>query len=420
MKNNSPQSWASTSLKELCNMVYGKGLLTKNFTEEGYSVFGANGIIGKYSKFNYEEAKIIISCRGAASGVIHKTVPKSFVTSNSIVLDLDSNEIDLDYFKYSLLSVDKSHVITGTAQPQITIENLNDLSIPIAPLPEQRRIVAKLDALFAKLESNKQRLEKIPIILKRYRQSVLAAAVSGKLTEDWREKNGISKNWAKKRIDALFKVRTGLTPLRSIESYYKNGTISWAKTGEVRNCNIYEVEEKITQRAVDETGIKIFPINTILIAMYGEGKTRGSVGRLKIQAATNQACAALINEEIDYIINQFVFLFLLSQYEEMRIAAVGGVRPNLNLDKIKSIVISLPILDEQKEIVRRVEQLFAFADKIEVRYTKAKAMLDKLPQSILAKAFRGELVPQDPNDEPASKLLERIKREKMNVKKKGK
>ena len=84
---------------------------------------------------------------------------------------------------------------------------------------------------------------------------------------------------------------------------------------------------------------------------------------------------------------------------------------------IKEFYLSVPPLEEQKEIVRRVEQLFTLADKIENRYTKAKAIIDKLPQSILAKAFRGELVPQDPNDEPASVLLERIKAEKEKLNK---
>jgi type I restriction enzyme S subunit len=422
MENNLPKGWANAKLKDLCDLVYGKGLLTKFLTEEGYPVYGANGIIGKYSKYIYKEPQVIISCRGAASGVIHKTIPYSFVTSNSIVLQLNSKAIDLDYFQKSIMSVDRSKIVTGSAQPQITIENLNDLEFPIAPLSEQHRIVAKLDAVMQKVESNKQRLDKIPKLLKRFRQSVLAAAVSGKLTEDWRGKNGIVDDWEEKRIDELFKVKTGITPLRSNESYYKDGTIPWAKTGEVKNRDIFEIEERITQKAIDETGIKIFPVNSILIAMYGEGKTRGSVGRLKIPSTTNQACAVLINEEIDFITNQFVFLFLLSQYEEMRSVAVGGVRPNLNLDKIKSIVLNLPEVEEQKEIVRIIEQLFVFADKIEARYTKAKIMLDKLPQSILAKAFRGELVAQDPNDEPASVLLERIKaeKEKLAVEKKGK
>ena len=213
MENNLPIGWAEASLKELCKMVYGKGLLTKHLTPEGYLVYGANGVIGKYKIFTYEDPQIIISCRGAASGVIHKTVSKSFITSNSIVLPLFSNEIALDYFKYSLLSVNRSQIVTGSAQPQITIESLNNLNIPIAPLSEQHRIVNKLDALMEKVESNKKRLEKIPLLLKRFRQSVLAAAVSGRLTKDWRNKNGIIDEWKSlKAIDACSTVACGSTP----------------------------------------------------------------------------------------------------------------------------------------------------------------------------------------------------------------
>jgi type I restriction enzyme S subunit len=102
--------------------------------------------------------------------------------------------------------------------------------------------------------------------------------------------------------------------------------------------------------------------------------------------------------------------------------AKGSTMSNLNLNIVRNIPFPLPSLEEQKKIVKQVEQLFVFADKIEARYTKAKIMLDKLPQSILAKAFRGELVAQDPNDEPASVLLERIKleKEKLAAEKKGK
>lgn len=376
--------------------------------------------VDKESSNLTDEKDLIVVWDGARAGWVAKSRTGAL---GSTIMAL-TPRINLNYL-YRYLQTQFNYIQSnhrGTGIPHVDPDIFWNIKVPLSPLPEQHRIVAKLDALMGKIENNQQRLDKIPVLLKRFRQSVLAAAVSGRLTEDWREGNEISEEWNEKRIDEIFKVRTGVTPLRSNGSYYKNGTIPWAKTGEVKNKDIFEVEEKISQKAIDETGIKVFPINSILIAMYGEGKTRGSIGRLKIPSATNQACAVLINEELPYTTNQFVFLFLLSLYEAMRSIAVGGVRPNLNLDKIKGIIINLPANEEQHEIVRRVEQLFALADKIEARYAKAKAMLDKLSQSILAKAFRGELVPQNPGDEPASVLLERIRieKEKLNITKKPK
>ncbi|KAA0246415.1 MAG: hypothetical protein EDM72_05360 [Chlorobiota bacterium] len=349
-----------------------------------------------------------------------------------------------------------SDLTTGIAIPNVNATKLAEIEIPLAPLNEQKRIVEKLDKLLAKVEDAKARLEKIPVIIKRFRQSVLNAAVTGELTKDWRERNAVDesgailinrifinrtkkniklkfveidsskiteiKNWSRTCLQNIFDVETGSTPSRKNNAYWENGKIPWIKSGQVQNCDIIESEEYITEKALKETNVSLLPIDTILIAMYGEGKTRGQVGVLKIKATINQACAALVNESIDEVIRNYVYLFCLSQYAEIRMISVGGNQPNLNISKIKNWEINIPPYAEQKEIVKRVEALLKKADEIEERYKKAKAFVDKLTQSILAKAFRGELVPQDPNDPPASKLLEKIKleKEKLNLNKKQK
>ena len=152
--------------------------------------------------------------------------------------------------------------------------------------------------------------------------------------------------------------------------------------------------------------------------MYGEGKTRGQVGRLRIEAVTNQACAALVNRELPDETNHYVFLFALSRYNELRAEAVGGNQPNLSLGIIKRWVVNLPPPEEQAEIVRRIEKVLALADKLTASYEKAREQLDQLTQSILAKAFRGELVPTEAelarregrSYETAKELLARIQK----------
>lgn len=363
----------------------------------------------------------------------------------------------------------ESEMTGSVGQKRVPPSFIENTSLPIPPLAEQKRIVAQVEALLVRVNAARERLAKVAAILKRFRQSVLVAACSGQLTTDWREANQLAESgeeviqaikqqrikanekaiseskkrgiqkprrieftnsdevagrneipnlWGACALSRIFSVETGATPLRKREKeFYENGTIPWVKTGEVKNCDILKAEEGITEQALAETNTKIFPINTILIAMYGEGKTRGQVGRLKIKAATNQACAALVNSSLPEALNKYVFLFCLSQYKKIREQAVGGNQPNLNLDKIKRWVINIPPFAEQQEIVRRVEPLFALADRIEQRVQAATERVEKATQSILARAFRGELVETEAelarregrDYESAAQLLEHIR-----------
>lgn len=141
--------------------------------------------------------------------------------------------------------------------------------------------------------------------------------------------------------------------------------------------------------------------------MYGEGKTRGQVSELGMPATINQACAAVIVDPKKALV-KYVKLALQANYLEMRVLAEGGNQPNLNLSKVKEFPLNMPGIAEQTEIIRRVETLFAFADRLEARLKTAQTAADRLTPALLAKAFRGELVPQDPNDEPAAELLKRL------------
>lgn len=251
-------------------------------------------------------------------------------------------------------------------------------------------------------------MDKIPQLLKDFRQQVLTQAVTGKLTEKWREGRNLGE-WENTSIGDLFSVKTGSTPKRGTASYYENATIPWLKSGQVKNEFIYEAEEFITELAVKETNAKIYPKDTLLVAMYGEGKTRGQVGWMKLEASSNQAIAALVNEEMEMVTRSYIYHFCLSQYNEIRAQAEGGNQPNLNLTKIKNWQIQLPSEIEQQEIVRRVETLFAKADAIEQQYQTLKQKIDSLPQALLHKAFKGELVEQLESDGDARELLEEIK-----------
>jgi type I restriction enzyme S subunit len=355
-----------------------------------------------------------------------------------------------NFFQKPILDIERS------AQDGFNKEDLEEIQLPIAPFPEQHRIVNKLNQLLARVEASKKRLDKFPQRLQRFRQSVLAAAFSGKLTADWREKNGnynfanellseiknslvknannsrelkkinsvfesghnidenefaeIPSNWLVCKIGMIGIVVNGSTPSRKVDRYW-NGDIPWISSGEVDNNIISSTREKITKQGYNNSSVRVLPKGTVLIAMIGEGKTRGQVSILDIEATINQNIAAIILPQ-QYVNPKYLWLWFQFQYQNNREVGSGSGPQALNCDRVRQLPVVLVPIEEQKEIVRHTEQLFTVADKIEQRYTKAVIQVEKLAQSILSIAFRGELVPQDPNDEPVSELLARIKKER--------
>lgn len=261
---------------------------------------------------------------------------------------------------------------------------LREISVPIPPLNEQRRIVAKLEILLERVNDCRKRLDNIPIILKRFRQSVLSAACSGKLTEDWRNRNGHNASpWPVVDFFSFIILQRGydlplaqITPGKypvltsaGISGYHsifkaRGPGVVTGRSGSVGNVHYVQDD--------------YWPHNTTLYVKNFQGN-----------------------------IPKYVYYFLLGF--DIRQYSASTAVPTLNRNNLRGIEIAVPPQVEQTEIIRRIEELFALADKLETHYAKAKSQIDKLTQSILAKAFRGELVPQDPNDEPASALLARIK-----------
>jgi type I restriction enzyme S subunit len=278
--------------------------------------------------------------------------------------------------------------------------------VALPPLNEQRRIVDKLERIGDRHRTARNELNHIPKLIARYKQAVLTAATSGEDSEDWENVD----------IQSVAKVGTGSTPLKSNSGYYADTGTPWITSAATSQPFVSKASGFVTDSAISDCRLKKYPVGTILVAMYGEGKTRGQVTELAIEATINQACAAIMVDE-SLACKEYVKLSLQANYLEMRELAEGGNQPNLNLSKIKTFPLFLPPLEEQEEIVRRVEKMFEKIDMMEEEYQKAAKLCDRLEQATLAKAFRGELVPQDPHDEPASVLLEQVKSQKEKGKK---
>ncbi len=346
--------------------------------------------------------------------------------------------------------------------------DLRDLLFPLPPKAEQRRITAKIEDLLTHVNASRDRLAKVPKILKAFRQSVLAAACSGRLTEDWRDRHAdvepattlleriketrlataesrkdkkqiaeafeqarlsvdvdglgfedLPDTWCPCRVGAMGTVLNGSTPSRK-EAKFWGGSISWVSSGEVRNNIIDTTREKITQAGYESCSVRLLPPGTVLLAMIGEGKTRGQSSILEIEATMNQNLAAVLISH-GLLMSRYLWRWFHFQYEANREYG-GGTGPQaLNCQRVRELPFVLPPLEEQREIVRRVEILFKLADKIEKRIEAATKRADKLTQAILAKAFRGELVPTEAelarregrDYEPASVLLDRIRAQRQ-------
>jgi type I restriction enzyme S subunit len=411
------------------------------------------------------------------------------------------------YFLYYLRSIehDWERKSTGTTFSAITGSVLRNQEVPLAPLPEQRRIVDAIETQFTRLDAAVTALERAQANLARYRASVLQAAVEGRLvpteaalarregrdyepadvlldrilearrakweeerwayeierakkkaaqaerkagglpyyirdlpekswidrTEEeyapylpkgdtWKEKYDepeppdteklpeLPEGWVWINIQQLADVQTGATPLRSNDAYYEEGTIPWVKSGAVNRAFVDKAEEYITPLALEETSVKLFPVGSLLVAMYGEGRTRGKVTELRIEATTNQACAGLIFNGTAALCKPFVKIFFMENYDKIRRESSGGVQPNLNLTKIRTTALPLPPLAEQHRIIVEAEWLLSMVEELEGTIEANLTRAERLRQAILKRAFEGRLVEQDPDDEPASALLARI------------
>ena len=229
----------------------------------------------------------------------------------------------------------------------------------------------------------------------------------------------LPKGWEWARLGAIGDWGSGATPSRTHPEYY-NGDIPWLKTGDLTDSFIESIPECISQLALKKTSVRLNETGSVLMAMYGA--TIGKLGILTFPATTNQACCAC--KPLPGIEALYLFYFLMSQRAAFIKRGEGGAQPNISKEKIVSTLIPIPPLAEQRRIVDRLESLLPLVEA----YGKAEAELseldarfpDMLKKSILQDAVQGKLVPQNPNDEPASVLLERIRAEKQRLIKEGK
>ena len=197
--------------------------------------------------------------------------------------------------------------------------------------------------------------------------------------------------------------QAGATPSRMRKDYY-GGNIPWLKTGDLTDGYICEIPETITDKALEETSVKLNPTGSVLIAMYGA--TIGKIGILTFPATTNQACCACVDYKA--VTQKYLFYFLLSYKEEFVKMGGGGAQPNISKEKIISTLIPVPPIAEQNRIADEIERLISFIETIDLNQGRLEQSLKLCKERILDMALSGKLIPQDQDDEPAIELLRKI------------
>jgi type I restriction enzyme S subunit len=370
--------------------------------------------------------------------------------------------------------------MTGVQHPRVSFDRLGQVLSPLPPLAEQRRIVAKLEPLLAQVNAAKNHLAAVPPIIKRFRQSVLAAACSGRLTEDWRREHPdvepasellkrVSEERIRKYEEECQKAKAegrrkprkpsnitqnefAVEGLIALPNRWTWATLNDLSANEANSITDGPFGSKLKTEHYTESGPRVIRLQNIGDGKFIDARAHISPhhfenlwkheifgGDIVIAAlGTDLPRACIIPNYVGHAIvkadcirfkphpsitnNQYMNASLNSDIlKHIAQSIVHGVgRPRLNQQQVKSLPIPLPPILEQRAIVNRIETLFHRTSKVEERVAAATSHADRLTQSILAKAFRGELVPQDPDDEPASVLLERIRKERTELKKKKK
>lgn len=396
------------------------GELENNIITTSEEFITEEGLLNSSAKI-FPAGTLLIALYGATIGKL------AFLgidaATNQAVCGIFQNEnVSLKYLYYYLL-FQRPNLIkqgVGGAQPNISQTILKKLEISYPDsITEQQRIVARIEELFSELDKAVDTLKTTKEQLEVYRQAVLKAAFEGKYTKWWRKNHNVSANeeycelrkenqvfkdtsgdenelslnipdeWMKVRLGEIFDVEVGATPSRQHAEYW-NGSIPWVSSGEVRFTTINKTREMITDIGLKNASTNLQPIGTVLLAMIGEGKTRGQSAILNIPAAHNQNTAAILVSKT-LCQPKYIYYFLQLNYENTRRVGSGNNQKALNKERVRAIRVPFAPIAEQSIIVKEIEKRLSICENIEQTVNTALAQADAMRQSILKQAFEGKI-----------------------------
>lgn len=325
-------------------------------------------------------------------------------------LDVTSSAFLAHFLRSPLATAAYATVKLGTAVPRLNLEDVRRIPVPLPPFEEQRRIVHKLDAVLSRVDACGARLDRVPQILKRFREAVLQAAVSGGLTEEWRR--GRDSGWTQEELgNVILELRNGLSPRPELAP----PGVPILRISSVRPFSVSEAEIRYLRTDLNTESYELRPKDLLFTRYSGSLEYVGVCGMVRsIDSKGLVYPDKLMRVRVDKTRVLPEWLEIVANSSASRRLIEGAARTSagqtgISGGDIKALPIPLPALDEQAENVRRVEKLFTLSDSLQRRYSDALARVEELAPSILAKAFRGKLVPQDPKEESAARLLQRVR-----------
>lgn len=436
-----PKGWLETDIKTISEIIRGvsykkEQAFSDNFDDAVYilrggniqdnkidfdtddNVYVGNHLINTFQLLKENDVVIVGSTGskkliGKAGIATHDLKNVSFGAFLMLLRTQHINKKYHSYFfqtKYYRNSI--SELAGGVNINNIRKEYLENLIFPLPPLAEQERIVAKLDKLFAQHEKIKAALDRIPQLLKSFRQQVLErnftykGYVPNSISLESNLKKEENKGWKWYKLLKIAKLESGHTPRKSNEEYWINGDVNWISLQDIRAADgqvIDETKFKPNLNGIKNSSARLLPKGTVC---FCRDISVGFVTIMGREMATSQHFANWICSE--KLNNKFLMYSLISARQYLIRSGVGTTVGTIYMPALKEMQIFIPPLQEQQEIVSRVESLFAKADAVEARYQTLKAKIESLPQAILYKAFKGELVPQLPTDGDAKDLLAEI------------
>ncbi len=414
MQNNTmtnlPQGWEVKTLSEIGEIITGSTPSKSNVEfygkdypffkpsdfEQGYFLENAGDNL---SKLGFGKARqlppktILVVCIGSLGKVALTRVIGS--CNQQINAIIPHKNIISEYIYYYCIS-SKFQSILFSKAPQTTLAIFNKTEFSkleiIYPkdIKKQERIVGILDESFAKIDESIKILEQNLLNLDELMQSALQKAFNP-LKDNAKENYKLPQGWEWKSLGEIGNTSSGGTPLRNKKEYWENGSIKWLKSGELNDGYIDFIEENITEEAIENSSAKIFQKGTLLIAMYGA--TAGRLGILNLDSATNQAVCAFLHKDNKNIkfLEKFLFYFLFFIRDKIIKDSFGGAQPNISQTYIKNLQIPLPPLKEQEQIAKHLDFVFEKTKALKELYTKELKDYEELKQSLLNKAFKGEL-----------------------------